>query len=60
MRLTYFFDVCSVWCVLGDEVIAEIGVRYGARVPVSWKIALINRGKPMEAVVDLEVYDRST
>jgi predicted DsbA family dithiol-disulfide isomerase len=60
MRLTYFFDVCSMWCVLGDEVIAEIGVRYGARVPVSWKIALINRGKPMEAGPEQELwyYDR--
>src|ERR1700738_834290 len=60
MRLTYFFDVCSLWCVLSDEVIAEIGVRYGARVPVSWKIALINGAQPMEAGPEQELwyYDR--
>ena len=28
MQLTYFFDVCSVWCALGDETIAEVGARY--------------------------------
>ena len=60
MQLTYFFDVCSMWCVLGDEVIAEVGIRYGARVPVTWKIALIDGGRPMEAGPEQEVwyYDR--
>ena len=24
MQITYFFDVCSMWCALGDEVIAEL------------------------------------
>jgi predicted DsbA family dithiol-disulfide isomerase len=61
VHLTYFFDVCSMWCALGDEVVAEVCQRYGARVPVTWKIALINGGKPMEAGPDQELwyYDRS-
>ena len=60
MQITYFFDVCSMWCALGDEVIAEVGRRYGARVQVTWKIALINGGKPMEAGPEQELwyYDR--
>jgi predicted DsbA family dithiol-disulfide isomerase len=60
MQITYFFDVCSMWCALGDEVIAEVGLRYGARVPVTWKIALINGGQPMEAGPEHELwyYDR--
>jgi predicted DsbA family dithiol-disulfide isomerase len=44
MQITYFFDVCSVWCALSDEVIAEVGQRYGADVEITWKIALINGG----------------
>ncbi len=49
-----------MWCALGDEVIAEVGRRYGARVQVTWKIALINGGKPMEAGPEQELwyYDR--
>jgi predicted DsbA family dithiol-disulfide isomerase len=60
MELTYIFDVCSMWCALGDEVVAEIGQRYGARVQVQWKIALINGGGPMEAGPEQELwyYDR--
>jgi predicted DsbA family dithiol-disulfide isomerase len=60
MQLTYFFDVCSVWCALGDEVLAELCQRYGARVQVTWKIALINSGLPMEAGPEQELwyYDR--
>jgi predicted DsbA family dithiol-disulfide isomerase len=60
MQLTYFFDVCSMWCALGDEVVTEVCQRYGARVPVTWKIALINGGKPMEAGPEHELwyYDR--
>jgi predicted DsbA family dithiol-disulfide isomerase len=60
MQLTYFFDVCSVWCALSDEVLAELCQRYGARVQVTWKIALINSGLPMEAGPEQELwyYDR--
>jgi predicted DsbA family dithiol-disulfide isomerase len=60
MQITYFFDVCSMWCALGDEVIAEVGRRYGARVQVTWKVALIDGGKPMEAGPEQELwyYDR--
>lgn len=47
MQLTYFFDVCSVWCALADEVLAEVQKRYGDRVPITRKIALINDGAPM-------------
>ena len=60
MQLTYFFDVCSMWCALGDEVVAELCQRYGARIHVTWKIALINGGEPMEAGPEQEhwYYDR--
>ena len=54
MRLTYFFDVCSMWCALGDEVLAEIEKRYGDRLPITRKIALINDGAPMAAGLDQE------
>jgi predicted DsbA family dithiol-disulfide isomerase len=60
MQLTYFYDVCSMWCALGDEVLARIRAQYGARVPITRKIALINDGKPMDAGPEQELwfYDR--
>jgi predicted DsbA family dithiol-disulfide isomerase len=38
-----------MWCVLGDEVVAELSQRYGSGVHVRRKIALINGGRPMDA-----------
>jgi predicted DsbA family dithiol-disulfide isomerase len=60
MQLTYFFDVCSMWCALGDEALVSVQERYGERVPITWKVALINDGKPMDAGLDQELwyYDR--
>jgi predicted DsbA family dithiol-disulfide isomerase len=60
MQLTYFYDVCSMWCALGDEVLARIREQYGARVPITRKIALINEGEPMDAGPEQErwFYDR--
>ncbi|MBV9732593.1 MAG: hypothetical protein JO275_07420, partial [Verrucomicrobia bacterium] len=47
MTLTYYYDVCSMWCAMGDEVLVAINKSYGSRVPIDRKIALINDGKPM-------------
>jgi predicted DsbA family dithiol-disulfide isomerase len=49
-----------MWCALGDEVLAAISKRYGSRVPIVRKIALINDGKPMAAGLEQEkwYYDR--
>jgi predicted DsbA family dithiol-disulfide isomerase len=60
MNLIYYYDVCSMWCALGDEVLAAIDKRYGSRVPIVRKIALINDGKPMAAGLEQEkwYYDR--
>jgi predicted DsbA family dithiol-disulfide isomerase len=60
MQLTYFYDVCSMWCALGDEVLAKIRGQYGSRVPITRKIALINDGEPMDAGPEQErwFYDR--
>jgi predicted DsbA family dithiol-disulfide isomerase len=60
MHLTYFYDVCSMWCALGDEVLARIREQYGSRVPITRKIALINEGEPMDASLEQErwFYDR--
>ena len=60
MQLTYFYDVCSMWCALGDEVLAKIREQYGSRVPITRKIALINEGEPMDAGLEQErwFYDR--
>jgi predicted DsbA family dithiol-disulfide isomerase len=60
MNLTYYYDVCSMWCAMGDEVLAAIDKRYGSRVPIVRKIALINDGKPMDAGLEQEkwYYDR--
>lgn len=54
MQLTYFFDVCSMWCALSDAVLAEIQKRYGDRVPITRKIALINDGAPLAAGLEQE------
>lgn len=60
MQLTYFFDVCSMWCALGDEALVTVRERYGERVPVIWRVALINDGEPMDAGLEQELwyYDR--
>jgi len=60
MNLTYYYDVCSMWCAMGDEVLAAINQRYGSRVSIARKIALINEGKPMAAGLEQEkwYYDR--
>jgi predicted DsbA family dithiol-disulfide isomerase len=60
MQLAYFYDVCSMWCALGDEVLAKIREQYGPRVPITRKIALINQGEPMDAGLEQELwfYDR--
>ena len=60
MQLTYFFDVCSMWCALGDEALVSVQERYGERVPITWKVALINDGEPMDGGLDQELwyYDR--
>ena len=60
MTLTYYYDVCSMWCAMGDEVLVAIDKRYGSRVPIVRKIALINDGKPMAAGLEQEkwYYDR--
>lgn len=60
MQLTYFFDVCSMWCALGDDALVILQERYGERVPITWKVALINNGEPMDAGLDQELwyYDR--
>jgi predicted DsbA family dithiol-disulfide isomerase len=60
MNLTYYYDVCSMWCAMGDEVIVAINKRYGSRVPIVRKIALVDDGKPMAAGLDQEklYYDR--
>jgi predicted DsbA family dithiol-disulfide isomerase len=60
MTLTYYYDVCSMWCTMGDEILVAINQRYGSRVPIVRKIALINDGKPMAAGLEQEkwYYDR--
>jgi predicted DsbA family dithiol-disulfide isomerase len=60
MNLTYYYDVCSMWCAMGDEVLVAVNKRYGSRIPIVRKIALINDGKPMAAGLEQEkwYYDR--
>ena len=45
---------------MGDEILVAINQRYGSRVPIVRKIALINDGKPMAAGLEQEkwYYDR--
>jgi len=60
MEVTYFFDVCSCWCALAEDALLSVRERYGVRVPIVWKIALIDNGEPMEAGLQQELwyYDR--
>jgi predicted DsbA family dithiol-disulfide isomerase len=60
MEITYFFDVCSCWCALADDALAIVRARYGDRVLVRWKVALINNGRPLDAGLKQELwyYDR--
>jgi len=38
MQLTYFFDVCSMWCALGDDALVIVQERYGERVQLPGKL----------------------
>jgi predicted DsbA family dithiol-disulfide isomerase len=60
MDLTYFFDVCSCWCALADDALLSVRARYSNRVPIAWKVALINNGEPLDAGLPQELwyYDR--
>lgn len=60
MQLTYYFDVCSMWCALADEALDQVAAEFGSRVPLEWKVALINGGAPIEAGPEQEAwyYDR--
>jgi predicted DsbA family dithiol-disulfide isomerase len=56
MEITYFFDVCSCWCALADDAQAIARGRYGDRISIRWKVALINNGRPMDAGLDRELW----
>ncbi len=56
MRLTYFSDVCSMWCVLGDEALARLAEEYGDRVEIVWRLPPIGRGEPLGMSVAAETW----
>lgn len=45
MKVTYFLEVLSSWCMWADPMWTELKARYGKRgVEFEWKIALMNPG----------------
>jgi predicted DsbA family dithiol-disulfide isomerase len=60
MRVTFYADVLSMWCSLGDEVLERLQREYAGRVEFVWKVALIEDGRPIGNTPAMEqwYYDR--
>lgn len=61
VRVIYYFDVISQWCYFADITLDRMQERYGDRLTIDWKIALVNDGKPFSSRIEAMawVYDRS-
>ncbi len=44
MKVTYYLEVLSSWCMWVEPVWAELKTRYAGRAEFDWKIALMNPG----------------
>ena len=44
MKITYYLEVLSSWCVWIEPTLDALKARYGDRVEFEWKIALMNPG----------------
>ena len=44
MKVTYYVEIFSSWCVWAEPTWAELKKRYAGRVEFQWKIALMNPG----------------
>ena len=42
MRVTYYVEIFSSWCLLAEPAWAELKAKYAGRVAFDWKIALMN------------------
>lgn len=43
MKITYYLDILSSWCVWAEPTWEELEKRYAGKVEFEWKIALMNR-----------------
>ena len=44
MKVTYFVETFSSWCLMAEPMWAELKQRYAGRATFEWKIALMNPG----------------
>lgn len=44
MKITYFVEIMSSWCVWAEPAWAQLKTQYAGRVEFQWKIALMNPG----------------
>ncbi len=44
MKVTYYVEIFSSWCIWAEPTWAELKKRYAGRVDFQWKIALMNAG----------------
>ena len=44
MKITYYLDIRSSWCLWAEPGWRELEKRYAGKVEFAWKIALMNRG----------------
>ena len=60
MRVTFYADVLSMWCSLGEDVLERLQRAYAGRVEFVWKLALIEHGRPIGNTPAMEqwYYDR--
>ncbi|TAM77723.1 disulfide bond formation protein DsbA [bacterium] len=47
MEITYYLDVLSSWCLIAEDAVARIRGEHGARIDITWRIAILSGGGPM-------------
>ena len=55
MRVTYYTEIFSSWCLWAEPAWAELKARFAGRVIFDWRIALMNAAdnpKALDEVID--------
>jgi predicted DsbA family dithiol-disulfide isomerase len=60
LRVTFYGDVLSMWCLLAEEALEQLEREYAGRVEFGWRLAMIERGRAIGNTPAMEqwYYDR--
>ncbi len=49
VRIDYYLDTMSSWCLIAEQAIDQLRAEFGADIELEWKIVQLNEGAPFEA-----------